>query len=530
MSSKFAWIAVVTFTVGAAITSGLKVLQHNDVVSARTEGLARFISLALCSGILSFIYLRASIDGRLKCLVIVGLFFVMSRSLLGFTEDVAAWRDVPVVGRNSVSRRTIEPIFTGLWIACACSAVFFALRSIEESQNQLSAKISQLENSEKHCRSANEKLRTTLDTLQKTQDELVRRERLRAVGELASGLAHDLNNALTPIVAYSQLLVQEDFGTQEDREDWKECIESASEDVIGLSRGLAAFHPSGIHGQTRCRTNLGQLVEQVIRMTRPKWQADAERRNIEIEFSQDVEQGVFVTIDPVDIRVALTNLIFNAVEAIHESGAVSICLVSDESHAILFVSNTGDGMSPSEADQCFEPFFTTKESGSGLGLAMCKRMIERCGGTIELVSTFPGETTFQIKIPLMDVRQDSRIGDLCESRKVLLIDDDPNILAALAATMRNVGVTVEVADNGSAALELFARGSFDLVITDFGMNGMTGREVLHEIRNSRPEQPVLVISGWSQAEVRSHFPVHEQPTAILQKPADMHAIQQYLNT
>ncbi|MEK9135551.1 MAG: ATP-binding protein [Bacteroidota bacterium] len=212
-----------------------------------------------------------------------------------------------------------------------------------------------------------------------------------------------------------------------------------------------------------------------------------------------------------ELREVLTNLIFNAVEAMPEGGTITIRTRPDNNHVLLEVSDTGVGMTEEVRQRCFEPFFSTKgEHGTGFGLTLAYGILQRHEATIDIDSE-PGKgATFRIRLPIhterpcetescsVQQKADNRqkAGTSLHSRHVLAVEDEPLIRQMLTTYLIGYGHTVEVATNGKEGLEKFHAGAFDIVITDRAMPEMSGEQLAAAIKQIAPKVPIIMLTGF----------------------------------
>ena len=343
----------------------------------------------------------------------------------------------------------------------------------------------------------------TLEELRRTQEQLVRMEKLRALGEMASGVAHDFNNVLAVILGRVQLL-QRKLDDPTFRR-WLEIVEQAALDGARTVRQIQEF--------TRVRRNqpteivdIGQIVRDAVDMTRGRWQVESRSRGVEVRLA--LELGMVSPIDgqPSELREALTNLILNAVDALPRGGEIRIGTREHEGWVEVSVADTGTGMSDSIRRRIFEPFFSTKgPSGTGLGLAMVYGIVSRHGGEILVNSAEGAGSSFTIRLP--GGRRDPAAllrprASGAESVRVLVIDDEPFVRDTLGEMLRQQHHHVVVADDGVSGLARFREGAFDMVMTDLAMPGMSGWQVAEAVKAAQPQVPVVLVTGWG-VEVRA---------------------------
>lgn len=327
---------------------------------------------------------------------------------------------------------------------------------------------------------------------------------LASLGELAAGVAHDLNNALNPVVAFAELV--QEHSDQPDR------VQMYADRILLAARG-GAETVRRIQRFTRRRLSdlpvetisVGEMVEQVIELTSPRW--SAREAGSEIVIEQTVDPELRVQGNPGELRQALLNIVGNALDAMEHGGRLEFIGWAEGDEAVLSVRDTGQGMSPGVFDRALEPFFTTKGAhGTGLGLAEVYGIANRHGGNLELESIEGAGTTVTIRLP----RTESEPKPVGERRRltnsaarlyhILLVDDNLLSLEATAAALRAAGHTVATASNAQTALRVFNAGRYNLVLSDLGLPDMHGLELVDRIRLVDPNVRVGVITGWSLPE------------------------------
>jgi signal transduction histidine kinase/ActR/RegA family two-component response regulator len=330
-------------------------------------------------------------------------------------------------------------------------------------------------------------------------------EKLSALGELASGVAHDFNNTLSGILGRAQLLMRTD--DPEKMRAGLEVIVKAAEDGAKTVKRIQDFAR-----QRRARdlepVSVDQLLFDVSEITRPRWRDRGEASGAPILLELRNGSHAAVMGEGSELREVLVNMVFNAVDAMPEGGRLT--LASDESDGFVRISvrDTGVGMTPEVRSRIFDPFFTTKgEGGLGLGLAVSYGIVRRHEGSIEVESEVGRGTTFSIKLPA--AKQEARPAPAAEeaqaeaprpqaSRKLrlLVVDDEPAVSELLRELLEDEGHSVELAPNAFEALSLFRASKFDMVFTDLGMPGMSGWELARAVRSMDSEIPLAVITGW----------------------------------
>ena len=346
-------------------------------------------------------------------------------------------------------------------------------------------------------------LRETLLELKQAQDQIIQTEKLKALGEMASGVAHDFNNLLAVILGNIQLLSYQldHLGPEEIRERLA-AIERSSRDGAETVRRIQEF--TGIRRDKEFSPiAVNDLIREVVVMTEPRWKDQAQNKGIQIELATQFEKVPPILGNPSELREVLTNIIFNAIDAMPPPGG-RLSLSSHhsaEDWVEVRITDTGIGMSDEVKRRIFDPFFTTKGvTNSGLGMSVSYGIIKRHGGEI-LVESEPGKgSTFAIHLPTgYPVEpEDEASAPLRESRpgRILVIEDDVSVQDILRQMLLAKGHQVVLASDGEKGIEEFKSHPFDLVLTDLGMPKISGWEVGKIIKDLNPNVPTVMITGW----------------------------------
>jgi CheY-like chemotaxis protein/anti-sigma regulatory factor (Ser/Thr protein kinase) len=342
---------------------------------------------------------------------------------------------------------------------------------------------------------------------------------------MASGIAHDLNNGLSLILGYGDMLLRanEKFpcGSLERRH--LEAIVRAGQDNAQMVKRLREFYRPCAGKEVRQLVDLNDIVEETIALTAPRWHAESEAAGISIRIETELGTIPRIAAAPAELREVLTNLIFNAVDAMPGGGQVTFRTSEERGYVRLEVSDTGMGMTEETRANCLEPFYTTKgESGSGLGLSVSYGIIRRHGGTIDIATELDRGVTFTIHLPACGTdpieplkTESPRVP--CALR-ILVVDDDPEIREIVSAYLAEDRHVVETAANATEALETFRAGWFDLVITDRAMPGMNGEQLAEAIHHIRPSEPVILLTGFADI-MNDPEPHTESADIVVSKPA-----------
>jgi signal transduction histidine kinase/AmiR/NasT family two-component response regulator len=333
-------------------------------------------------------------------------------------------------------------------------------------------------------------------------------EKLSALGELASGVAHDFNNTLAGILGRAQLMMRTDDPEKLSR--GLQIIIKTAEDGAKTVKRIQDFARQR-RDHDFAPVAVDQLLFDVSEMTRPRWKNHAEANNVHIHLNLQINSKALVRGDESELREVLVNMVFNAVDAMPAGGTLTLATNESDQCVVISVSDTGCGMTPEVRSRIFDPFFTTKgKSGNGLGLAVSYGIILRHDGEVEVESA-PGQgSTFKIKLPIAKgalkaaasqsepVHAPPSITLVAESARarILVVDDEPHVRELLCEMVQSEGCEAVAASNGTEALKLFDNEKFDAVFTDVGMPGMSGWELSRLLRGRSAHLPLAVITGW----------------------------------
>jgi signal transduction histidine kinase len=372
-------------------------------------------------------------------------------------------------------------------------------------------------------------LQSSNEALRQAQQALIQQERLRALGQMASGIAHDINNAISPISLYTESLLEHEANLSSRARDSLVTIQRAIDDVAQTVARMREFYRPTEAEVHLTDVDLNTLVQQVANLTRARWNDLPQRRGIMIELKTQLAADLPVIRGAEnEIRDALTNLVFNAVDAMPEGGTIEITTCAASGLVQLAVRDTGIGMDEETRRRCLEPFFTTKgKRGTGLGLAMVYGMAQRHDATVDVESQRGVGTTLRLEFPAYVPSGPASVKFAAEPRpsralRILLVDDDPSLIHSLRSTLESDGHFVTAAEGGQAGIDAFQNAlrnalPFEVVITDLGMPYVDGRQVIASVRSASPRTPVILLTGWGQQMEREHEPF-PQVERLLAKP------------
>ncbi len=372
--------------------------------------------------------------------------------------------------------------------------------------------------------------------LQSTQNMVLQQERLHALAGMASGIAHDINNAISPATLYLESLLDNEKNLSEKGYKQLRIVQTAIDDVSNTVDRMGRFARSKSELGPANQCDVNDMCLEAIELTRPRWGDMALRNGIAISLAHELSSPLpRLALSETELREILTNLILNAVDALPRGGHIQLKTgfrkINSGPQVCISLRDDGIGMTQDQKARCFEPFFTTKgERGTGLGLSMVYGIVQRADGFMEIHSEPEKGTTVSLYFPVPATNEPA-VGSITNisadsnnagAFNLLLVDDDPNVLAALTAILEMSGHQVHAAGSGALAAQLFNEAArkgnaFDAVITDLGMPEMDGKELAEMIKSLSPSTPVLMLTGWGKQMSLSQEEV-PQVDMIMAKP------------
>ncbi len=376
------------------------------------------------------------------------------------------------------------------------------------------------------------KLGKALEDLRNSEQQIVEQERQQALTTMASGIAHDFNNALSPIQGFSKMLLDKPERL-EDRDKtlrYVNHIYKAARSAAETIKRLRKFYRPR-EETTFAPIILDEVVKDAVNVTKPRWKEEAAAKGKNIRIETELGDVTPILGNEAELMEMLTNLIFNAVDAMSEDGVIKIRTSESGNSVTLELSDPGTGMDETTKRQCFEPFYTTKgANGSGLGLATLKGVVERHEAELNVESTEGEGTTFRIVFPKAGKEHATESGGTLEKQetptkcKLLVVEDEEMQREYLDELLTDEGQEVDFAPNGVTALEYFNQDEYDAVLTDRAMPEMSGDEVAAEIKKAAPDTPVIMITGFGDMMDASDEKV-EAVDYLLPKPVDREQLQ-----
>lgn len=447
--------------------------------------------------------------------------------------DVSEFRIVTKKGDERVLRVHVRPVWDSE--LGRVTRIFGAAQDITEKQHlegQLQRKNQELEEQNRQLQEyqRREDAARALELRRKQQHARV--EALRALGQMAGGIAHDLNQSLGLISGYSDIA--------------QHALERTPLDVAALRSALPLIRTAALDGGetvkrllawTRLRPDddsqifdLGSLLRDVADLTAPRWRDATQLEGRPISLFVEVDGDTTVTGRQSAIREALTNLVFNAVDAMPEGGTIRLSARRVGSSVETLVTDSGVGMPPEVVARIFDPFFTTKgDLGTGLGLAQVRSIVEDHGGTL-VVKSMPGQGAvigMRLPGPQLDPQKtcvetpSDPAGPLEAALRVLAVDDEPAMTTMVRTILQGAGHTVVTAQSAEEALEVLRAESFDLVVSDMGLGaGMNGWQLAEHVRRSFPTTRFMLATGWG-AQIDPAEAAGKGVDAVVSKPYSM---------
>ncbi len=393
-------------------------------------------------------------------------------------------------------------------------------------------------------------LQQAYDDLRQSQQTVMQQERLRALGQMASGIAHDINNAISPVALYTESLLEVEKGLSPRARSYLGTIKVAIEDVAHTVSRMKEFYRQREPQITLAAVDLNQLVNQVMDLTKARWSDMPQQQGIMIATRLDLAP----VLPPImgiasEIREALINLVFNAVDAMPEGGTLTVRTsqrnrlqsqgeAASAPHACVEVIDTGVGMDEETRRRCLEPFFTTKgERGTGLGLAMVYGVMQRHNAEIEIDSKVNKGATmrlaFPVPAPTGEASEQEQVDKVIERLRILVVDDDPILLKSLRDILETDGHAIVTANHGQTGIDAFRAAvgtpaAFELVITDLGMPYVDGRKVAATVKQLSPLTPVILLTGWGQRLIaEGEVPAHVD--CLLNKPPKIRELREAIS-
>jgi signal transduction histidine kinase/CheY-like chemotaxis protein len=488
--------------VSICITSSVLEAMYGDVVALREQPLtARFVA-AICTMALTHYAANSGI-------VAIGAALKNNEPIWQTWRKHYLWTSITYfAGAFAAGIIAVLVYFIGAYAFVITlpiiAIVFLTYRTYLKHIETSAAQAAQAENHVKE-------LSHYISEQERIREQFSQMEKLSALGELASGVAHDFNNTLAGILGRAQLL-QRTSDPEKLRRGLDIIIKTAEDGAKTVKRIQDFARQRRDHDFEL--VSIDQILMDASEITRPRWKNCAEASNIHISVDLKIGSKAMVMGDDSELREVLVNMVFNAIDAMPEGGTLKLSSHTAGEKVTITVADTGVGMYPEVRSRIFDPFFTTKgKAGLGLGLAVSFGIIRRHGGNIEVESQYGNGTEFRITLPVAKIAETQLIKrDLIvqteepqlpttnrmEPTRLLVVDDEDFVRDLLGEILEGEQCLVELAQDGTEALALFREHKFDGVFTDVGMPGMSGWELAREIRQLNKHIPIAIVTGWGE--------------------------------
>ena len=387
-------------------------------------------------------------------------------------------------------------------------------------QNHLEALEQRVVERTRALEDTNQQLQRSLAALESTQAQLIQTEKLSALGELISGFAHELNNPLTTVLGYAELLIQSSscppkvqFMLEKSHEEAVRCHQIV-QNLLGFARK---------HKPAKQAINLHSICLKTLNLL--AYQFKVNNITLVTRFAEDLPMTMA---DGHQLQQVLVNIFSNACQAMADyqgKRQLTITTATEAAQISLTIADTGPGMSPEHLRRIFDPFYTTKEKGTGLGLSLSYGLIKEHGGEITATSAPDKGATFTIVLPLVAESDGApavpppAASVTTAPKRALVIDDEPNLAQMLVATLQSMGHQAEAVSSGREALEKLTTQAYDLIICDMRLPEVDGRHIYHFVQQHRPDllNCLVLSSGDTVSEAHKQF-FQETRCLFLPKP------------
>ena len=389
--------------------------------------------------------------------------------------------------------------------------------ALQDTNSKLRQEVAERVRIEETVLETNRQLADALKRLEASQDQVIQRERMHALGRMAHGIAHDFNNALAPILGFSELLLMkpELLADTKKVRSYLEMIHTAAKESERVTSRLREFYRYRDDNEVFSTVVINDVVLQAISIAQPRWKDQSLAAGVHIDIRTEMGNVPTVVGNEAELREMIVNLVFNAIDAIAKRGTITLRTEVQGRWLVITVADDGVGMTEEVRAQCLEPFFSTKEiEGTGLGLGSVYGIVRRHEGQIDIQSEPARGTSISISLPLDkgDKRPEApRLASAAVAPlRILVVEDEPLVREVLGVYLDEDQHNVTLAVNGRDGLEKYQAGEFDLVMTDRAMPEMNGDQLAQEIRKLNPKQPVLLLTGFGDLMAGSG----EQPEGV----------------
>ncbi len=414
--------------------------------------------------------------------------------------------------------------------------------ALVETNTKLQSEIAERKKAQESALGSNRKLTATLEELHAAQQEIVNRERLNALGQMANGIAHEFNNVLTPILAWTEHLIK----NPHELKDYGATLDTIEKIHAAATVGAAAVGRAQEFSRTEATSygpvDLSEIVGQAISLTEPTWKIAARAAGVMIEVRNRFLPMPDVVGDAAQLRELVSTLILNAARAIPRRGAISISAGTRDNFVGLTVRDDGQGMNKLTLEKCLDPNLGTSHSdGSTTGFGVIHGILQRHNGKLEIESLEGRGSKVTVLLPIatgsdaVAAEAPLKANDVHEpepasgGRHILIAEDDSMVREVMNVYLVDEGFEVTMASNGREALDIFSQGKgrFNLIITDRAMPEMNGDQFAIEAKRVNPKVPVILLTGFGELMI-SEGVKPEGVDLVVGKPFTMSSLREAL--
>lgn len=367
------------------------------------------------------------------------------------------------------------------------------------------------------------------------EEELLRSEKLKSIGTITAGVAHEFNNILAVISGNIELLATQ-YKDHLGLIDRLQTIKSATDDGAGITKRMLQFTKieEGLPGFKPL--DIEDIIEQAIGFTMPRWKNMAQSNAINYHIDREgIKEVPKVLGNCIELRGMFINIIYNALDAMPDGGCISFRTWSKDNAIFVSISDTGTGMSKDVIKKIFDPFFTTRSpKGTGLGMSIAYGIMIRHGGKIKVDSEIGKGSTFILQLPIDLIASDPPVSVKPENNKknkslrILVVDDEKNMCALLDDFLSDEGHKIKLVDNGADAIRLLKCEEYDLVLSDLVMADVTGYDVIKVVNKLKKKPKIGILTGLRE-KLESLEKKGLKVDFILNKPFDLSELPAYIN-
>lgn len=408
--------------------------------------------------------------------------------------------------------------------------------ALQAANERLQREIRDRTKAEESAREANRQMTETLEKLRSTQDQVVHRERMHALGRMANGIAHDLNNTLAPIVGFSELLLLKPEVAIDPVKlhSYLEIIAGAAKDAAKVVARLRDFYRHRDDAVAFLPVIVNDVIRHAVSITQPRWKDQAQAAGVNIDVRLELGQVPTVAGNEQELSEAIVNLLFNAIDAIQKRGVITVRSELQGRWLTITISDDGAGMDEETRQRCLEPFFSTKgEQGAGLGLGTVYGIVRRHDGELDVQSEKGRGTCVTISIPIeRGAKQPPPAAKPpaapSKPMQILVVEDEPLVREVIGVYLAEDKHHVVMATNGREGLERFRTREFDLVLTDRAMPEMNGDDLAAAIRQINPRQRIILLTGFGDLMTDGgEHPQHVD--MVVSKPFTLNKLREAIN-